>query len=91
MPNDVLLARIDENVKYLRESFDEHKEAFDAHVNKDAEIVKEFIRPLWEESQQRRGMSTFNRVSAVIFGFFVTTGISAVTAWAAVKALAAGK
>lgn len=50
-----LLIRIDENVKYLRESLDDHREAFDDHVAADENLKKDFILPLWNESQQRQG------------------------------------
>lgn len=91
MSDAQLLARIDENVKYLRERFDDHKRAFDMHVIKDDKIVQDFIRPLWEESQQRKGGEKSNRIVAFAGGFFINVIIAGATAYAAVKSIVAIK
>lgn len=69
------LAEISTDVKYLRGSFDEHKEAIisklDAHIEEDKSITKEFLRPLWEESQRRVGaakmaMALYATISGIV-------------------------
>lgn len=90
MPDELpaTLARIDENVKYLRESFDEHKEHFDEHVKKDERLLNEFTRPLWEESLLRKGADKNRNYMGALAGWCINAGIAFAAAWAAVKAFA---
>jgi len=80
MTDSQLLPRIDENVKYLRQSFDEHKAAFEAHVKKDEQISKDFILPLWNAHQQQVGGFRFggiigNIVTGLVAGLGVYLGV----------------
>jgi len=43
-----LLTEMYTDVKYI-------KDALTMHIAKDEKIQQEFLRPLWEESQQRKG------------------------------------
>lgn len=49
------LAEVSSDVKYTRDNLDEHKSALTKHIEHDELVTKEFLRPLWEESQQRKG------------------------------------
>lgn len=91
MTDPELLVRIDENVKYLRGSFDEHKEQFDEHVKEDKAIIKEYLRPLWEESQQRKGAERSSKLVAFFVGFIINVTIAGATAYAAIRALVVPK
>ena len=65
---DALLARIDENVKYLRQSFDDHVIEYES-------VKRDYIKPLWEERLERKG--------SLRFGSFIYTFIMAAIAAAA--------
>lgn len=82
-----MLARVDENVKYLVKARQEDKAAFDAHVQKDEKVVNEFLRPLWEERQQNIGAARARGAGGAIMGYAVNAGIAMAAAWAAVKGL----
>ena len=82
-----LLARIDENVKYLVKARVEDKAAFDAHVEKDEKIVNEFIRPLWENRQQNIGAASARNYGGQLIGYGINAIIAVTAAWAAVKGL----
>lgn len=87
MTDPDLLIRIDENVKYLRKGFDDHKLAFDAHVAEDKKIVNEFLRPLWENHQQDIGASRTRGMGGLLIGFCINACIAVTAAWAAVKGI----
>lgn len=72
MPDSSLLIRIDENVKYLIKARQEDKEAFTAHVAHDAKITEDYLKPLWEESQQRKGAA---KLAAIMYA-----GVSGIVA-----------
>lgn len=68
---DTLLIRIDENVKSLIKAREEDRQAFLAHVAHDAKVTEDYLKPLWEESQQRKGaeklaLGLYTSVSAVV-------------------------
>lgn len=60
--DSALIIEISQNVKYLRESFDEHKSSFREHIAHDDKIVQEYIRPLWEAHQQQKGALNAGKV-----------------------------
>jgi hypothetical protein len=82
-----IIARIDENVKYLRESFDEHKESFNQHVQHDNQIANDYIKPLWEERNQRIGAANYRKAGSVVLGWAINAGIAVAAAWAAVRGM----
>ncbi len=82
-----LLARIDENVKYLVKARQEDKEAFDEHVRKDEKIVTDYIKPLWEKSQQDIGAASQRNKGSAALGYVINAVIAGVAAIAAVKGL----
>lgn len=55
MAVEEMIARIDENVKNLVKYREEDRQAFAAHTAKDEKTNAEFLLPLWNESQQRKG------------------------------------
>lgn len=81
------IVRIDENVKYLRQSFEEHQTAFKEHTQKDERIINEFVRPLWEKSLQAEGAEKTRNKGSVFIGYALNAGIAVTAAWAAVKGL----
>lgn len=87
MQDPDLLIRIDENVKYLRKGFDEHKVAFVAHVEEDKKIVHEYLRPLWENHQQDIGAKKTRGLGGLLLGFFINAAIATTAAIAAVKGI----
>ena len=82
-----LLARIDENVKYLVKARQEDKEAFDEHVRKDEKIVTDYIKPLWEKSQQDIGAARQRSFGGAAIGYVINACIAGIAAIAAVKGL----
>lgn len=82
-----LLARIDENVKYLVKARQEDREAFEEHVKKDEKIVNDFIRPLWEKGQQDIGAARQRNLGSAALGYVINACIAGIAAIAAVKGL----
>lgn len=60
--DSALIIEISQNVKYLRQSFDEHKLVFKEHVEHDDNIAQEYIKPLWEAHQQQKGAINAGKV-----------------------------
>lgn len=62
------------DVRYLRQSFDDHKEDFKEHTRQDKQIQKDFLLPLWNAHQRSIGMklvgSCFIAVIGAISGYF---------------------
>lgn len=87
MAVEQMIARIDENVKYLIKARQEDKASFDQHVSDDKKIVNDFIRPLWEKSQQDIGAARQRSAGGTWAGFLINAGIAIAAAWAAVKGL----
>lgn len=80
MPDLDLLTEIHVDVKYIRKTLDEH-------IVEDKDIRKDFIKPLWEEYQQRQGEKTARRAGSMLIGYAINACIAITAAWAAVKAL----
>ncbi len=87
MTDPDLLARIDENVKYLVKARQEDKAEFDEHVRDDKKVVNDFLRPLWEKSQQDIGAARQRSTGGALAGYAINAGIAIAAAWAAVKGL----
>ena len=51
-----VLTETNSNVKYLRQSFDEHKkeinEKLDEHITEDKRIMREVVKPMYDTYQQ---------------------------------------
>lgn len=58
--DSILIAEINTNVKYLRESFDEHIDDYKS-------LKDNVIRPLYDESQRRKGAATMGKALWTVF------------------------
>jgi hypothetical protein len=72
-----LLARIDENVKYLRLSFDDHKKDFKEHIHHDEKIETDFIKPLWEAHNRQAGATKM----LIAICSFIASALTLVIMW----------
>jgi hypothetical protein len=87
MPDLEMLARIDENVKYLRATVDTNYSVLKDHMAKDEQISRDFLKPLWEAHQQDIGAEKNRGVLGAVGGYFINAGIAIAAAWAAVRGL----
>lgn len=92
--SDEVIEEIRDKVIYLCDNVVTRRE-YDAHVERDEEIVEKYIRPLWEKSQQDIGaqaatqrITKHRQLSGVVAGWAINAGISIIAAWAAVKGIA---
>ena len=76
MADPDLLIRIDENVKYLVKNLEEHKVNFAAHVAHDDQVSRDFLKPLWEESQRRAGAAKLAGVLYATISGVVALGVT---------------
>lgn len=74
--DSALISQIATDVKYLLKYRQEDKDAFEAHVTEDKQITKDFLRPLWEESQRRVGAAQFESVARGTGRFAINTAIA---------------
>lgn len=85
-----LLTAIHTDVKFMRQSFEDHREEFRDHVQEDKDIRNEYLKPLWESHQQNLGATKTRGVGGMFLDKAATIGIAVVAAWAAVKGIKGG-
>jgi len=72
MSESQILAMLD----HIKDVGERTEKKLDDHIIRDENITKEFIRPLWEESQQRKGAAKLAAVLYATISGVVALGVS---------------
>lgn len=72
---------------HIRDIGERTERKLDNHIERDEKISNEFVLPVWNDYQQRKGKKETTDTNGKIAGYCINAGIAIVAAFAAVKGL----